>query len=103
MTDQTPERIDFNLDDVEREKTYKPFVTAVNGHAVTMKDPSELDWKILLEIESPVMFLRHCVSEEDKDYLREQNIPGWKFGKLIDAYMKHYGLDKQGNGAGSPI
>ena len=103
MSEQTNERIDFNLDTVEREKTYQPFHPAINGRVITMTDPSELDWKQLLEIESPVMFLRYCVSEEDKDFLRDAKIPGWKFGKLIEAYQKHYGLDKLGNGSASPI
>lgn len=98
-TNHLPEDVDFNLDTLEREKTYKPFRPVINGRVVNMTDPAELDWKVLLDIEDPSQFLRHAIAEDDKAFLREQHIPGWKFGKLIDAYVKHYGLDEQrGNG-----
>ena len=103
MSEQTHERVEFNLDSLEREQTYRPFTVNVNDRVITMNDPAELDWRQLLEIEQPAMFLRHCISQDDRDYLREQKIPGWKFGKMIEAYQRHYGLDTLGNAGGSPI
>lgn len=98
MTDNVtplPERIHLNLDTLEREKSYETFTPVINGKSIKMVDPAELDWKVLLQIEDPSQFLRHAISEEDKDFLREQLIPGWKFQKLIEGYVKHYGLDQQ--------
>jgi len=98
MTDNVtplPQKVHLNLDTLEREKTYETFTPVVNGRAIRMTDPSELDWKVLLTIEDPSQFLRHAIAEEDKEYLRNQDIPGWKFAKLIEGYVKHYGLDQQ--------
>lgn len=103
MSEHTQETIDFNLDTVEREKQYSPFKVNVAGRVIYMRDPAELDWKDLLKIENPAHFLRYAVSEDDREFLREQKIEGWRFGKLIEAYQKHYGLGDQGNGGGSPI
>lgn len=85
---------DFNLDTVERGETFRPFRPVVNGKVVTMTDPADLDFMDLLDIEHPVLFLRYCVSDEDREHIKNANLPGWKFNKLIEAYQKHYGLAK---------
>lgn len=98
MTDdqsQVTGKVHLNLDTLEREEHYETFRPVVNGRAISMTDPAELDWQVLADIEDPTEFLRHAIGEEDKDFLRSAKIPGWKFGKLIDGYVKHYGLDKQ--------
>jgi hypothetical protein len=103
------QQIDFNLETVEREKTYSPFTAYIpatdggEGRTLTMTDPSEIDWQDLLEVDQPQKFLRYCITDEDRDWLVKQKIKGWQFGKLIDAYMRHYGLDRPGNAAGSRI
>lgn len=104
------DEISINLETIEREKTYKPFSAFIpatkageEGRKITMTDPAELDWQDLLEVDQPQKFLRYCISDEDKEWLLEQKIKGWQFAKLIEAYMKHYGLGSQGNGVGSPL
>lgn len=93
----TPEKITFNLDELERpaEEKVEPFVVVIAGRPITMTDPAELDWQDLLEIENPTDFLRHCVSSDDRRFIADQAIPGWKFGKLIETYMFHYKMDEQ--------
>jgi hypothetical protein len=91
------ESITLNLDAIEREKTYEPFVVGIGGRSVTMTDPAEIDWKDLAEIDQPVQFFKYACDKETRDYLLTQKIPGWKLGKLIEAYMAHYGLENKGN------
>lgn len=90
-----PEKVHLNLDTLERERTYTTFTPVVNGRAIHMTDPFELDWRDLMSIEDPSQFLRYAISEEDRSWLREQAIPGWKFAKLVEGYVRHYGLDQQ--------
>jgi hypothetical protein len=92
--------IDLNLDTVEREKSYSPFRVNVGGRVVTMTDPSEFDWKDLANIDQPVQFFKYACDADTRRYLLQQNIPGWKVGKLIEAYMAHYGLEDKGNAEG---
>lgn len=96
MTDELPEEITLNLDTVERPGgPIKPFSAVVEGRRIVMTDPEDIDWQDLLEIEDPLDFLRHCVSDEDRTYLRGVKIPGWKFGVLMERYQKHYKLDEK--------
>lgn len=88
----------FDLDTAERpreEIVEQPFTVNVKGRAITMLDPGELDWQDLMSIETPAGFLRHSLSDEDRKYLRDQKIPGWKFNLLMDAYMAHYNLEER--------
>lgn len=85
----------FDLDAEERDDVKEPFVANIGGRAITMTDPEDIDWQDLLDIENPVAFLRFCVSDDDRDHIFEQSMPGWKLGRLMDAYMKHYGVDKK--------
>lgn len=97
-------QVTLDLDNVEREETYKPFVVNVDGKAITFTDPAEIDWKDLLDIEEPAQFLRHAVSAEDRAHLKQADIPGWKFKLLMESYTNHYGLDlSRGNGIASRI
>lgn len=105
MSETTPEQIDLNLDTVEREQAdRKPvFRFAAGGQSFTLTQPDELDWKELLEIDDPIAFFRYCMPEDQKDAFKALDIPGWKLGKLIDAFQKHYGIGDKGNGAASRI
>ena len=103
MATQKPNvKPDFSLDTIEREGgADHPFTFAIGDRVIEMIDPAELDWKILAAIEQPQDFLRHCFTPADRDFLNGEKIPGWKFNKLMDAYMGHYGIDlSPGNGGG---
>lgn len=95
MTDQLPENVVLDLDSVEREEKFDPFTVRIAGRTITMTDPAEIDWQDLLALETPVDFLRFCMSADDRDFLAEQRIPGWKLGRLMEAYQRHYKLEEQ--------
>lgn len=101
MTDdnvtQLPVKIHLDLDAVERpsKDIKEPFVVKINGRTITMIDPSDLDWRDLLLMESPMDFLRYALSPEDKSWLTEQATPGWKFSQLMEAYYSHYDLEEK--------
>lgn len=114
---ELPNNVKLNLDELDYESVdaeaakRAPFTFQLGGREITMIDPSTLDWRDLMEIENPVYFLKYALSEEvpegqtvsDKEHVKAQAMPGWKLGKLIEGYIKHYGLDKQGNGVASRI
>lgn len=94
--------VDFDLDAAQRPVSYKPFVFSVKDpnnndekRAITLSDPAELDYQKLLEIESPIGFLRYVASQEDRDFLATAKIEGWRLGALMEAYYRHYGMDQQ--------
>ena len=91
-----PEPIDFNLDDVTREQTFKPFSFAWKGRRLTASDPAELDYRKLLEIDTPLAFLKYTMSQEDRDFLAspEGTMESWRLNKLMEAYYRHFGMDK---------
>ena len=95
MTDLPQNNIVLDLDAVERpaEDIVPPFVVNVAGRLITMSDPEEFDWQDLLNIQTPQDFLRYCVSADDRDYLRDLKMPGWKFGALMKGYQRHYKID----------
>ena len=103
MSEYSPESVDLNHDTIEREQTEvkPPFAFAVDGHRFVLNDPADLDWKQLLEIDDPIAFFRYCMPQDQKDVFKSLNIPGWKLGKIIEGFQKHYGLGDKGNGAAS--
>lgn len=89
----TPEKVHLNLDTVERdpEHSFEVFAFVLNGRRIEIQDPAEIDYQDLLECESPAEFLRYTMTEEDRDYLAgAKGLKGWRFGKLLEAYLKHY-------------
>lgn len=99
----TKPKIHFSVEQAEAERAVdrkEPFTADILGRTITMTDAQDVDWKVLAEMESPIEFIRYCASEEDRDYLREAPLSGAVFGKLIEAYMAHYGLGDKGKGAG---
>lgn len=101
MTDSNvhdlPGRISLDLDHAARPEgdVKPPFVVVVNGREIRMEDPADLDWRDLVLLESPTEFLRLSLSSEDRKFLLEQSLPGWKFNQLMEAYYSHYDLDEK--------
>lgn len=93
----TAPQITFNLDTVEKDpaEVIEPFVVNIGGRAITMTDPSDLDWQDLEDIQTPSGFLAFAVTAEDRRHIAQQRIPGWKFGKLMEAYMQHYRMEER--------
>jgi hypothetical protein len=103
MTDdnvtQLNQKVNSNLDEMERDSK-TAFAAVVAGHRFTMKDPAEIDFKDLMEIQHPANFLKYALSDEAKKVLAEEYVPGWKFNNLIQDYMKYYDLDPSAAGKG---
>ena len=89
------DRIHFNLDTAERPDHFEVFVANIAGKAVPISDPADLDYKVLLAVDSPFEFFRHCMSQEDRDLLAAQDMPGWRLGLLLEAYLKHYKAEER--------
>lgn len=92
---QLPQHIDLDLDTAERPESEvkPPFAANIAGRRITMEDPADLDWRDLLLLENPAEFLRLSLTKDDRKFLLEQPLPGWKFNKLMEAYYNHYDLD----------
>ncbi len=101
--DQT---VNFDLDAEATVSDKRPFVVKAKDRSgteklITLVDPEDIDWKILMSIENPRQFLSAAMSAEDRTFMRGVDSSGRTFGKLIDAYTRHYGLDSLPNAGGS--
>lgn len=103
MTDdnvvQMNQRINTNLDAMTRDSK-PPFAASINNRRFEMKDPAEIDFKDLMEVQHPANFLKYALDDDAKKVLAEETIPGWKFEKLIREYMEYYDLDPARAGKG---
>jgi hypothetical protein len=88
------DRIDLNLDTLERDRDFPEFSFALEDHRYTMVNPGDIDWKDLMGISSVAQFFKFAMSEDDWQAFREARLAGWKLNKLFETYAKHYGLDK---------
>lgn len=97
MSTDLPKKIHLDLDAAERpaDEVKEPYTFTIAGREITMIDPGELDWQDLLFITNPMDFLRYALSSEDRDFLLDQKVPGWKFGLLMEGFYKHYDLEKK--------
>lgn len=87
----------LDLDTLERDQkdVKEPFVVNVGGKRITFNDPTEVDWRDLASISGPGDLIRVALSREDRRHLGEQEMPTWKFSKLMDAYSLHYNLEEK--------
>lgn len=92
------DHIDLNLDTAERPADQvKPIFSFVwKERRIELTDPANVDYRKLLEVDSPVGFLRFTASQEDRDFLAspEGSMEGWRLGLLMEKYYKHFGMDK---------
>ena len=82
--------VHFNLDTAERKEEFELFAAVVRDRRIEISDPAEIDYRDLLTIENPMQFFRFCMSQEDRDFLSEQNLKGWELGLLLESYLSHY-------------
>lgn len=89
------QKINLDLNAVTREQTYQPFVFDWKGRTISLSDPAELDFRQLLEVETPIGFLKFTMSQEDRDFIAsdEGKMETWRMNKLIEAYYRHFGID----------
>jgi len=84
----------FDLDAETRDEI-PPFVAQVGGRSITMIDPETMDWQDVMDIDSPLDFLRYCVTGEDREFIFGLKMPAWRLGRLMENYQKHYGLEEK--------
>jgi len=95
---ELPSNITLDLDAEQRPESEvkPPFAVKINDRVITMEDPANLDWRDLILLDDPTQFLRLALSPEDRKYLLNQdNVPGWKFNRFMEAYYAHYELDEK--------
>lgn len=108
----TQNKATFNLNALDREAVTpgyerEPFVaelgTADEPRPVTFADPAELDWKIVVTMDShPRNFFRAAIEDpEDRDYVIGLTLKSWQLRGLMTAFRDHYGIDEEGNAAAS--
>lgn len=97
MTDVStlPQNISLDLDVATRDDEKPPFRVVVSERTIEMKDPAELDWRDLILLDSPTEFIRLALSKDDREFLYAQDLPGWKFNKLMEAYYGHFDLEEK--------
>lgn len=89
--------VTLNLDALEREDAKEPFIAVIAGRKIEFTDPGELEWRDLARWDSPEEFIDNALDEDDRAFVLEQKIPGWKFKALWEAYQEHFGLGDRGN------
>lgn len=111
-TTPSPEKIQLNLDTLEREqvrglpkKKPEPFRITFLGRNLTFEDPLEVPSPILMRMEeTPERFFRAALASDD-DFTHIMNnfdaIPGWKLQAIMQGYQDYYGIDSAGNARGS--
>ncbi|MFI7608782.1 hypothetical protein ACIBTV_27230 [Micromonospora sp. NPDC049366] len=112
MTDETPNSPDavtdepnvaLDLDSLEREDSKGPFPFRHKGRRYLLSDPQEIDWqRLLIAQRDPVYFITLALPADDREAFFASEMPGWKMNKLMERYVKHYGLTSPGEAAGSP-
>jgi len=85
--------LDLDAEERPSKDVLPPFVVTIGGRNVTFADPTEIDWKLLAEVDLPVDLLRVAMSKEDRKHLSSVDLPGWKFNRLMEAYYTHYDLE----------
>lgn len=87
----------LDLDALERpEKDVKPpFVVKIADRKITFTDPGEIDWQDLAAVDVPADLFAVALSREDRQFFREQRIPGWKFNELMRSYYVHYDFEEK--------
>lgn len=91
----------FDLDAVENErKDEQKFIAKVNGRQITFINPKDANWLDLADLsDDPAEFVALCVEDDaDSAFLMSEDIPAWRMDKLIEAFMRHYGMNvRRGN------
>lgn len=87
----------LDLDNEERPKedVKPPYVVKIGDKKLTFADPAEIDWRDLAAVEIPADLLRVAMSREDRIHLQKQELPGWKFNRLMESYYQHYDLEEK--------
>lgn len=93
------DHIDLNLDTAERpaDQIKPDFAFVWKERRIVLTDPANVDYRKLLEVETPLQFLRFTAQQEDRDFLAspEGSMEGWRLNLMMEGYYKHFGMDKE--------
>ena len=97
-------RVNLDLDSLERppsEANREPYSFALAGRVITLLDPQELEWDLVLNAANdPAALLYNAMSRKDRRFVSEKGVPLWKMTKAVEGYMAYYDLeDAEGNDA----
>lgn len=99
-----PNAVVFDIEVAETEQRDKhskvaPFFAAIGGRRIEFRHPEEIDWNILAGLgDDPLEFVELCVKNEDEGaWLMGQSISSGAANKLVDSFMRHYGMTRRGN------
>lgn len=93
MPEDKPAPVSLNLDTLEREGSVEAFSVVLGGRPYNFLDPQDIDWQQLMQaMLDPMLFFRLCLSEKDSKAFLAQHLPAWKMTRLMDEYMRHFGL-----------
>lgn len=84
----------FDLDAIEVEGNDDTFPVTAAGKTFAMRDPKELDWRVLARANrDPEGFMDAAVVEDDRDVFKSISIPVKKLEPLMAAYFRNFGID----------
>lgn len=87
--------LDLDAEQRPKEDIKPPFVIKVGGRSITFKDPNELPWQKLAAIRVPADLIHVSLERDDREHIFDQDLPTWKFNKLMESYYEHYDLEKK--------
>jgi hypothetical protein len=88
-----PDAVVLNLDTLELERTEKPFVVRLGGRNLTFKDPKEIYWQDLADLDDPTSFAEAALEEEDQEHFLEYRLETGRMMELMRRYRRHFGMD----------
>lgn len=95
MTETKPSEVSLDLDTLEKESDPGPFAFRAGGERFEVRDARDLDWQELLSVDLGLDTLRVALGD-DWTRFKKVGLPAWKLDKVVDGYMRHYGLGSSG-------
>lgn len=85
--------LDLDIEEKDPKDQKPPFTVKVGGRAITFKDPNDIEWQRLASIQIPADLIHVSLEREERQHIFAQNLPTWKFNKLMESYYDHYDLE----------
>lgn len=98
--EKAADAIVLDLDALERDDPAKdkpPFTFILKGRKITLIDPVEIDWQVLIEMSSnPATFAVAAMSRADRKFFESHKVETWKVDRLIGDYQEYYDIEEPG-------
>lgn len=94
--------VSLDLDALEREGAPEPFAIQAGGRVYVFTDAMDLDWQdIMRALSDPPLFFRLTLPADDATQLLGTKLPVWKMRRLMNDYLRHYGMPTQPGESGA--